>query len=176
MAKSKKPEDRLIRLTELVTAIIAALAGIFLLLVGTKVIPLDIKACALITAMIALFAISVAVTAIESNRIGAFFMGAFAPPIIVEACVLCGLSYGQIYPLYIIVLPLGAMLSLIKTKYFYKAFMIFVASLGATAILFIGSLGGVKLGIVLPILIAYLGVIGAVYAAYKLIKNKEERK
>lgn len=166
-------DGKAIRLTELISAALVVLAGAFLLLVGANVFPFGVKDCASITVVITFLLISVVITVTERNRIGAFFTGIFFAITVAEALVLCGLSYGQIYPLYIIAVPLGATLALIKTIYIKRTILIALSIFGAAALLMLSSAFGAAYEVIVPSLAVYFGLLGSIYAMIKLRRNKK---
>ena len=168
--------DKTVHVVELISAAAVAITGIFLTLVAFNLFPFSIDKCWLISVYICIFIISLVVAIAQKNSIGIFFCLIFAMLIIAQAFVLIGYSHRNIYPIYIIALPLGCIGGTIRSEYARKVFAIMLAIIGAGLLLLLESTGVLSIKIILPLIAAYFGVLGVIYATVRLKKGNLHNK
>lgn len=169
-----KPEadDRLIHITELVSAVAVSVTGVFLLLAGLGVFPFTVGQCWLMAVYTCMVFIALFVAISQKNSIAIFFSWVIGALIVAKVMMLSGFSARNIYPLYIIAIPLGVANGAMFTRYAAKTIKACLAVVGVGLILLLESTTLLPLSVVLPIVAIYLGVLGAIYAATRLRKNK----
>ncbi|MCH5164635.1 MAG: hypothetical protein J1F36_06435 [Clostridiales bacterium] len=173
-----KPEigDKTVHIVELISALAVAITGIFLTLTGLNVFPFSIDKCWLMSVYICLFIISLAASVAQKNAIGIFFCCIFALLIIAQTFVLIGYSHRTIYPIYIIAIPFGCIGGALQSPYARKVCLIMLAIIGAGLLLLLESTGVLSIKIILPLIAAYFGVLGVIYATVLLKKDNLHNK
>lgn len=165
-------------ITELISAIIALLTGVFLMLAGLKVFPFSIGECWLMAVYVCFFWVSLVAAVIQKNSIAGCFTVILAVLIVAQIFVLSGCTHRQIYPFYIIALPMGIAGGWSNTHYAARVISVCLAVTIAGLLLFLESTSLLPIAVVLPLIAVYLSVIGIVYAAVRLrtknnLHNKE---
>lgn len=165
--------DKKVIASELASAAMATVCGIFLLLAGLGVFPFGIERCWLAAVFCTLFFISLAVTIIQKNPICLFFCYLFG---VLTAAQIGALffTYRCVYPLFVAALPIAGAGVSPKTHYAKKLLAVSLVTAVGALILFIESTGLLSVKVVLPAEAVYFGVAGIIYAARRL-KNSTEK-
>ena len=151
--------------------------GVFLLLCGMSVIPLNLKDVAL-PSVLAAVGLTLFVTAIiNRNPVSLWLSFAFNTPAVISfVAAYTPLGYGNLYPFYIAIPAIASLFTLIMTPQSYKSHIKVVLFFGVLAFLFmLNSLMGVGWNIVLPVILVLAGLlIVAVALLLTLPKKKDE--
>ncbi|MBE5731250.1 MAG: hypothetical protein E7350_04810 [Clostridiales bacterium] len=173
-----KVDSKTLNLTELITACIVAITGVFLLLCGLEVLPFVIGDVWLVATFVCFFAISLAVSLIQKNGIAiamCWIMGVLA---IAQLFVAFGIELRNIYPAYVLAIPLGVANCAAIKGYPSAIIKVSLCLVGVGLLLFLESSRLLTAGVVLPIIVVYLSVMGIGYVAIKMYrrKNKDDQK
>lgn len=160
-----------VHITELISATIVTVTGIFLLLAGLNVFSFPIEKCLLISIYLCFFAISLVIAIMQKNMIGVCFTWAFALLILAQSIVLMGYGHRVVYPIYIAALPIGIFNAAIYINA-PKLCKVMAALAIAALMLFLESSELLPIGAVLPIISVYFGIIGIIYAGMRLHKTR----
>lgn len=160
--------------SELVISAVILLFGIFMLLSGLNVFPFTAKKVAYLSVCICFFAIGTAIAVIQKNPIGLFIVLFFAVLTVSASLLLAGYTSRNIYPIYIMAAPVGALGIANRLPCFRITACVSAAIIGAALILMFESFAVLKIGVVLPIVIVYFSIIGIIYASLKLGKKSEK--
>ncbi len=172
----KQPvNERKIHITELIVASIVLAIGIFLTLTSLDLFPFMIEDCWLITTYAGIFVVSLVVMLMQKNAIGCGATFAMLSLLIAQIFVLNGLSFRQIYPLYVLALPLGVLSAMCFIKRRGAIFGVAAAFVGMSLLLLIESFSILSIKAVLPIIVAYFGILGIIYSYFKLKHSRENK-
>ncbi len=168
----KETDGRIIHITELASASAVTVTGIFLTLAAADVFPFSIDKCWLMSVYVCLFAISVIVAVMQKNMIGIGAAAATLMLIVAQTMILCGFAHRQIYPIYVLALPVGVALSTSFARYFGVLFKAAISLIGMGLLLFTESFSILNVQVVLPIIAVYYGILGVIYSCLKLKRQK----
>lgn len=171
----QQADEKIIHVTELISGICIVITAIFLLLAGLNVFPFSIGECWLISVFVCFFVISLFIAILQKNHIGIFFTSLWFLLILSQILVLIGLAHRQIYPIYVVAVPLGLINTTVTVKAATKLFKIAFTLTVAGLLLFLESMSVLSIGIVLTIIVLYFGLLGIVYAVIKLRKEKTQQ-
>ncbi len=161
-------------ISELVISAVILIFGIFMLLSGLDVFSFTAKRVAYISVCVCLFAIGTAIAVIQKNPIGLFIALFFAVLTVSASMLLAGYTSRNIYPIYVMAAPVGILGIAKRLPCFRIAACVSAAIIGAALILMFESFTVLKTGVVLPIVIIYISIIGIIYASLKLGKKSEK--
>ncbi len=168
----REVDGKILHITELISAAAVTLTSVFLILAALNVFPFSIDKCWLMAVYVCLFAISLSVALLQKNVIGIGCVASSIVLIIAQATIVCGMTLKEIYPLYVIFLPIGAVCGSCFARRFDGFFKISAALTGMGLLLFLHSLSVLPIKVVLPVLAAYFGILGVIYAVVKMNGKK----
>ncbi len=171
---SMKSIEEKIALTELISAVVIIVTGVFLILSGVGVFPFGIGKCWLTALLCCLFVVLLVTVLIMRNRIAIALLWTVAFVLLVQIFVHIGFTYRVMYPLYVIALPFGLMNGMARTEYAATVFKICALWIVAGVALFLESTGTLGLGTVLSAIIVLFGVAALLRAALNLRKRNKE--
>lgn len=137
------------------------LCGLFLLLVGLKVIPLMLSDVALPACLAAVGLALFTTGLINRNPVSLWLSWAFNVPAVISLlAAYTSLTYANLYPFYIAIPAVASLLTLPMTPKSWKGHLKAIGFFGSFAFLFLlNSLIGVSWNVVLPILLVYVGAL-----------------
>ena len=166
-----KDVQRKVHIVELVSAIIIVLTSVFLLLTGLNVFLFSIGSCALIAVFACLTLISLITAIVLSNSIAFSFSWIFGMLLVAQIFIALGLTVRNIYPIYVIALPLGIANGAVKAKLPSAVIKVAFAFIGVGLILLLESCCVLSVQVVLPIIAIFIGLILMLYALSRLISK-----
>lgn len=159
----------------IISALLIVLAGVFLLLCGLDVFPLQVSGVLLATIFTTLFLIFMIDGILKKNPITTFIASCFLVAGVVEVlAVYSTLTRGDLYSLYIAMCGIACLINAILNLDFKTYILPILFFLGLGGIFALHSFGILALSIVIPIVIVYLGLC-ILIATLKLHAEKDEK-
>lgn len=171
----REVDSNTLYLTELITACTVAITAVFLLLCGAKVLPLAIADVWLVATFTCFFVVSLAVSLIQKNGIAITMCWIFGVLAITQLFVAFGAEVRNIYPAYVLAVPLGVANCAAIKGYPSAIIKVSLSFVGIALLLFLESSKLLSLWVVLPIIAVYLSVMGIGYAVIKMYKSKKNK-
>ena len=167
-------EQRKVHIVELASAFIIVLTSVFLLLAGLDMFSFSIGSCALIAVFACFTLISLITAIVLNNSIALAFCWIFGLLLIAQVFIAFGLEPRNVYPIYVIALPLGAANGAAKARLPSMVIIVALAVVGVGLILLLESCCVLSLEVVLPIIAIFIGLFLSLYALSKL-RSKSSR-
>lgn len=147
--------------------------GIFLLLVGVKVIPLNVYEL-IVPSLLATVGLVLGITGlIQINTVSLWCSFAFLVPSIVSLLVVfTPLKYSQLYPMYIAIPAIASLFTMLMSREFSDHLKVILLFGVLALIFFLASFKILHWAVILPLLVVFIGLI-IVYVAVKSAKNEE---
>lgn len=161
------------RLGNIIAGFYLIACGIFLLLCGIKVIPLSVTNVFIASVLSAVGLTLLTTSLIQKNSISLWLSFAFLLPALVEILVKStSAGYSQLYPIYIAIPAISSFFTMFLTREWRDHIMI-ILFFGVIAFIFALHSFGLNWGIVVPILVIFVGGI-ILYIALKTKKGNDD--
>lgn len=158
----------------IVAGALIILCGLFLLLVGLKVIPLGFKEVAPAACLFAVGLTLLFTAIVQRNSVSLWLSFAFNVPAAVTLIAsYTSLGYGNLYPFFIAVPAIASLFTAFMSRG-WKEHLKVIAFFGIIALLFsLNSLFGASWGIVIPLLVVFIGLL-IIYAAVSSVISQKK--
>ncbi len=151
------------------------LCGLFLLLCGVGVISLSVGKILAAAVLFTIGFVFLVTGLIQKNTVSIWLAFVFLIPALIEVLAkFTELKYSNLYPLYIAIPAAASLVTMLYSRE-WRAHILPIVFFGATAVFFaLNSFGLLKWGVVLPLLIVFIGFC-IIFYAVRLTKSGEDK-